>query len=254
MRFLKRSQLSPYNVKDSGVAIDHNRQIIMESTNSLLIPSGPNGSRPATPIEGHIRYNESSQELEARQGGAWRQFRYKESGGITQQTLGVGDYIETTFGPLNPAPPTTVASGTTWTGANLIVVVENVIQLFNSNYTIVQNPANVLASVISFNSTSKFIISGSTAVVNFVDKGYRVDQKIIVTGSANNNATFTVTNVTEDILTVAETVNDESQGAAVSIIGLASDDLTPYTLGYYCVFGEAVPISKAVTVLHGFDQ
>lgn len=254
MRFLKKSQLSPYNVKDNGVAIDQNRQIIMESTNSLLIPSGPNGSRPATPIEGHIRYNQSSQELEARQGGAWRQFRYKESSGITQQTLGVGDYIETTFGPLNPAPPTISASGTTWTGANLLVIVENVIQLFNTNYTIVQNPANVLSSVISFNSASKFIISGSTAVVNFVNKGYRIDQQIIVTGSANNNSTFTITNVTESVLTVFETVNDESQGATVSIVGLASDDLTPYTLGYYCVFGESVPISKAVTVLHGFDQ
>jgi len=254
MRFLKRSQLSPYNVKDSGVAIDHNRQVIMESTNSLLIPSGPNGSRPATPIEGHIRYNETSGELEARQGGAWRKFRYKESGGITQQTLGTGDYVETTFGPLNPAPPTTAASGTTWTGANLLVIVENVIQLFNTNYTIVQNPANVLASVISFNSASKFIISGSTAVVNFVDKGFRVDQKIVVTGSANNNATFTITNVLENILTVAETVNNEAQGAAVAIIGRASDDLTPYTLGYYCVFGEAVPSLKPVTVLHGFDQ
>jgi hypothetical protein len=33
-----------------------------------------------------------------------------------------------------------IESGATWGGQNLIVLVENVIQTFNTNYTIVQNP------------------------------------------------------------------------------------------------------------------
>ncbi len=124
MRFLKQSQLNSRNVKDLTVSYDINGQVIMDTTNSLLIPKGTTLERPLSPTTGHFRFNTTSNEFEVYQGGAWRSLRFKESVGITQQAIGTGDDIETKFGPLNPAPPTTVASGDSWSGANLIILID----------------------------------------------------------------------------------------------------------------------------------
>ena len=174
MRFLKASTLATKNIKNNDIALDINGQVILGTTDMLLIPKGTTAQRVTSPVAGHMRFNTINNEFEVYQNGAWRNIRFKESIGITQQAVGTGDDIETKFGPLNPTPPTLVASGATWGGQNLIVLVENVFQIHNTNYTIEQNP----------------------------------------------------------------------------IVGPGA----PYALGYYIVFGEAVPGGKAVTVLHGFDQ
>lgn len=253
MKFLKRSQLNSRNVKDNGVAIDINRQVILDSANSLLVPKGATADRPASPTNGHIRYNTDSNELEGYQAGAWRNLRFKESVGITQQTLGPGDYEETTFGPLIPAPPATSASSTTWGGQNLIVLVENVFQIFNTNYIIVQNPANITANIISFTAINKTISSSDSLTVDFIAKGFRPGQTINISGVTINTGTYTVDTVSSIAMTVLETIQSEAQGGLLSIIGESSTG-SPYASGYYTVFSEAVPLGKYVTVLHGFDQ
>lgn len=245
MRFLKKSQLSSHNVKDNGVAIDINGQVIFDTTNVMLVPKGATSDRPLSPVNGHLRYNTTINQLEGYQNSAWRSVRFKEATTITQQNLGTGDYVETTFGPLNPVP--TAAQ-------NAIVLVENVFQISNTNYTMVQNPANVTASIISFTSGVNLITSGSTALVDFAAKGFRPGQKIMISGSSSNNGLKEIVSVTSTTLETVEALINEAAGLNVSIIGRASDDLTPYTAGYYFVFGEAVPVGKDVTVLHGFDS
>lgn len=253
MKFLKRSQLNSRNVKDNGVAIDINRQVIFNSPNSMLIPKGATADRPLSPTNGHMRYNTDTNQLESYQGGSWRNLRFKESGGITQQTLGPGDYVETTFGPLIPAPPATSASGTTWGGQNLIVLVENVFQISNTNYIIVQNPANITANIISFTAINKTISSSDSLTVDFVAKGFRPGQTINISGVTVNTGTYTVDTVSSIAMTVLESIQSEAQGGLLSIVGESSTG-SPYAPGYYTVFGEAVPLGKYVTVLHGFDQ
>jgi len=147
MRFLKRKNLNFRNVKDNNVAVEITGEVKLDNTNVMLMPNGPTANRPgeigaatATPVNGHMRYNTDTAEVEIYQANAWRTIRFKESTGITQQTAGTGDDTETKFGPLNPAPPTTVESGETWGGQNLIVLVENVFQIHTTNYTIEQNP------------------------------------------------------------------------------------------------------------------
>lgn len=141
MRFLKASTLSRKNVKNDDVAVDINGQIILGTTNMMLVPKGTTLQRATSPVAGHLRFNTTNGEFEVYQNGAWRNLRFKESSGITQQAIGTGDDIETKFGPLNPAPPALVESGATWGGQNLIVLVENVFQIHNTNYTIEQNPS-----------------------------------------------------------------------------------------------------------------
>jgi hypothetical protein len=133
-----------------------------------------------------MRYNTdvtTGGEVEIYQNGNWRQLRFKESTGITQQNLGAGDDFNTIFGPLSPRPPSVVANNTTWGGQNIIVVVENVIQLNNINYTVVQNPT--FSSETYTMTTSVATASGSNVLY--------LNSSIMATGAGGNGTTVTLT-------------------------------------------------------------
>jgi hypothetical protein len=189
--------------------------------------------------------------------------------------MGAGDEIEIFFGPLNPAPPLSslIDDKSTWSGHNLLVIVENVIQLFAEpgkygNYTIVQSPCRVTGSIISFadnNPLGDTIVSSNTSIVNFVERGFWSGQTITVSGSSNpaNSGTFTVTNVTASALRVSQSLTTEAAGATVTVVGLSSatgpgSGLEYTNGGYYIKFDSPVPIGtvdpKYVTVIHGLDR
>ena len=115
----------------------------------MKVPVGTLAQRPGesgvktTSTIGQVRYNTSDQQLEAYQNGAWREVRFKEPNqdpGIVWQNLGVGNVTadETVFGELQsndtdyPVPVT---------ANNIIVLVENVVQIPTTNYTIHQTAA-----------------------------------------------------------------------------------------------------------------
>ena len=145
MRFLIASTLSRKNVKDDTLAVDIDKQILMDSNNVLLMPKGATSNRPgevgaatASPVNGHIRYNTTTNEVEVYQNSAWRNIRFKEASSITQQTVGTGDDTETVFGPLSPTPSATQQA------QNYIVLIENVVQLSTTNYTLEQSVSGSL--------------------------------------------------------------------------------------------------------------
>ena len=157
MRFLKTLTLNRRAIYDDRLAIDTANGVIMNTTNSLLIPKGTTGERPVSLTNGLIRYNTSIGaeipgspgtyygELEVRQGDQWRPVRFKEPSKILLDFVGTGDDIELLFGPLTPDPFTyynTIETGTTWNAAqialNLVVLVENVQQIGTVNFDIVQ--------------------------------------------------------------------------------------------------------------------
>ncbi len=152
MRYLRRQSLSRKLIADRSLSVDLNGEILMDRPYSLQVPKGttvqrsPDTTSP-TYVNGMIRYNTDTDEFEGYQDGAWRSFRFKEPGNIIIQNLGTGDAVETTFGILTPDPFTyTAQSGVTWDATqmalNLVVLVENVYQIGNVNYTIVQNPSS----------------------------------------------------------------------------------------------------------------
>lgn len=153
MRFLKTLTLNRRGIYDGRVALTTNNDFSLTESRTTILPKS--NSSITSPVTGMMRYNTTSNEVEVYQGStaSWRSIRYKESTNITLQTIGTGNATETYFGPLNPAPPTVVQSGATWGGQNIIVVVENVIQIFNANYTIVQNPAGYAAGYYVFFSS-----------------------------------------------------------------------------------------------------
>lgn len=272
MKYLKKSQINFRNVKDDSIAIQVDGEVTLDSTNTVLLPKGTTAQRPGTAKVGHMRYNTTTNEVEVYQGSngktAWRSIRYKESTQITQQNLGYGNDNEYIFGPLNPAPPSTVDDKSTWSGSNIIVLVENVVQLNMSNYVIIQNPCQVSSNVISFNSTNNTIVSSNQATVDFVSRGFWVGQSITISGSASNNGTFTITGLTPTTITVSQPIVTTAAGATISIAGKSSSLAgpvhgaalpgDPYPSGYYLKFDSPVPAGsidpKYVTVLHGFDQ
>jgi len=143
MRLIKRQTTNLRNIKGKGVQYDDKDQIILDSAVGALMPKGTTAERPSSPVNGYVRYNTSTNEFEAYQDGAWRKIRYKEPNqnpGIHKQTLGPGDDTEVYFGPLNsndsdyPVPES---------ADNILVLVENVIQISTTNFTLEQNPSGV---------------------------------------------------------------------------------------------------------------
>lgn len=84
--------------------------------------------------------------------------------------------------------------------------------------------------------------------VDFITAGYRPGQVIQVVGSALNNGTYTLTNVSEKVLRVAESLDDEPVGSSITFTVPAK------VPGRYVKFDSPVPTGIPVTVIHGFDR
>jgi hypothetical protein len=238
MRYLRRLVLNSKTPSDSSIAVSIGGEIIFDSPYNVTLPRGTNSQKSVdntTFVDGMIRYNTDTDQFQGYQDGAWRNFRFKESTSITQQSLGSGNDISKRFGTLNPAPPSTVESGTTWGGQNLIVVVENVFQVHTTNYTVVQNPVTILNL-----ATNK---SGGETTIDFADTS------LIVPGS-----TVAANNISGTVVSVDSTTDITISNPVASAL-LAGEPVTfTAPTGYYIQFDSAVPLNKPVIVYHGFDQ
>jgi len=129
MRYLKQQNLNKYRRTDKTIMYDQFGNVVMNTPKTLRLPRGDTLNRDTTPENGQIRYNTDIQDIEVYVNGIWRRLRYKEPVEIIQQNLGYGDYVKQEFGPLEPVPAA---------GQNIIVLIENVVQIHNMNYTIFQ--------------------------------------------------------------------------------------------------------------------
>jgi len=141
MRYVRRQTTNSRGIIGRGIYVSHiDKEVILDSTNVMIVPKGTTEQRPQFPRDGHLRYNTTENEFESYQDSAWRKLRYKEPNrnpGIIVQTLGLGDATKTVFGPLNSQDPDYPIPAA---AQNVLVFVENVYQLPNTNYTLIQNP------------------------------------------------------------------------------------------------------------------
>ena len=172
MKFLKQSQLNARNVKDLSVSVatdgpnvagvNRDPRIVFDNSNSIQLPTGSTTERPAGSvvlINGLMRYNETTDEIEVRSAGQWRRLSYKEPNSIQVQTgpLGsgaswTGDSLdggvtgEIYFGPLEYDDDNATGAYPSYAipdvtkPQNLLVYVENVPQLPDVNYVLESNP------------------------------------------------------------------------------------------------------------------
>ena len=221
MRYLRQQVLNRRAPYDQRLYVDMDNSVVMTTTNNLTLPSGTTAERPvfASSVNGMIRYNTTLDEIEVYQSNHWRSLRFKEPTIITQQSLGAGDGTNLYFGPLSPEPVTLVQSGVTWNltqiAKNILVVVENVLQLAITNYSVVLDPtvpSETYTPKLSFAATSgsttlyfnSHVLGtgaswlSSVATLTFTaltQTPFAVGSSIIVTGYMPTayNGTFTVT-------------------------------------------------------------
>ena len=176
MRLIKAQNTNLRNIYGKGVKYDVNDQVILDSTNTVLVPSGTTAQRPSSPVNGHMRYNTTDARFEIYENNKWDGLKVaapSTNAPILQQNLGSGDAVETIFGPLD--------SGDTFypvpaAAQNVLVFVENVFQISGTNYTLVQNPGaqNTITSIVSIGATT--VIETATA------HGFTTDDLIYVSG------------------------------------------------------------------------
>jgi hypothetical protein len=138
MKFLKQKNISKYSLTDQTLFTNHYGRAVMGLSGGLRLPQGTTVQRPQTSgvrypgsasefADGTIRYNLDTNSLEALIAGVWEVVRAPGATTITKQTLGPGDGVAVAFGPLTLTPSS---------ADNIIVLVENVMQISTTNYTL----------------------------------------------------------------------------------------------------------------------
>lgn len=143
MKFLKSQTTSKYSPSDNTFFSNPYGRIVMDARGGLMIPKGTEAQRPdlvgvrqPEDANGTIRYNTDTNEIEGYVGGAWETIRAPGATTISIETFGPGDATETTFGPLANVPAS---------ANNVIVLVENVMQIPTTNYTLEQSVSGSLS-------------------------------------------------------------------------------------------------------------
>ena len=148
MRLIKAQSTNLRGIYSKGVKYDIDNQVVVDSARAMVVPVGTLAERPGeagiatSSAVGQVRYNSTDQQLEAYQNGAWRELRFKEPNqdpGIVWQNLGVGNVAadETVFGEFQSNDPDYPVPAS---ANNILVLIENVVQIPTTNYTIHQTP------------------------------------------------------------------------------------------------------------------
>ncbi len=240
MKFLKTKNISKFSINDQ--ALIHypagngpGNRVVINAKGGLMLPKGTTAQRPQltgfrqpTDANGTIRYNTTISAIEAYLGGAWVPVASSFAAAIVKEQLTpAGDGVSTIFGPLN----TVFAPSYAASADNVIVLVENVMQISATNFTINQNPSS----------------TGTGAEINAT-----------ALSSANNGTSYVITAVGTTAFT--------SFGAGANTVGtvFTKSGGTPTgtgkvrIAGYYITFTSSVPASGGggnpvyVTVYYGY--
>jgi hypothetical protein len=250
MRYLKRQTINRRIANDPALYIDYkNANVIMGVTDSLKVPTGTTAQQPGnvsntvtlTPVNGMIRYNSTTNEFEGYQSGTWRSFRFKEANQITQQNLGAGDSSQIYFGPLSPISPTVSASGATWGGQNIIVVVENVLQLNAINYTVIQGTSGAPFTIGDAADVGTLSVAGSTG-----SKTLYFNTSLIVSTASWSGSVATVT-----LTNTSSSGQPFAIGATITVTGMSPSG---YNGIYTVTGGSATTVTYALVSNPGTFQ
>jgi hypothetical protein len=172
MRFLKQKSISQYSAADDALMVYDNRpsdntssggRAVMDLSGGLRLPKGTTNQRPqgtkagdnpnvriANSHNGYIRYNTTTNAIEAYINSTWEIVKASSSSAI-QVSRFAANGTETTFGPLSA----NTDYRTSYTGSdyNLMVLIDNVMQIGDGvNYTVVKRSAGSFIAVSSSNS------------------------------------------------------------------------------------------------------
>ena len=255
MRYLTQQTLNRRAIFDQRLYVDMTSSVVMNTTNNMLVPKGSTALRPVSPVEGMMRYNTTTHQMEVYQGSsaAWKAIRYKEATQITQQNLGAGDSTTVYFGPLSSAYNTSSAGSisaypngsssdiSSYGAQNIIVLVENVMQISGTNYTVVQNPT---ISAETYTGSLSVAASSGSSILYF-----NTSLNVTTASWTSNVATVTVSNTTSSQPGFAI-------GATITVADIRSTGQTTSAFnGVFTVTGStATTVTYALTTNPGTYQ
>lgn len=241
MKYIKRLALNRKNQQDNRFAVEADDRIVTTSRVSLQLPAGSTSDRP-TGVDGMVRYNSTTHEGEiynverytALNGNTsgWEKIKTNRQGTITPQNLGVGNYINTLFGPLAYDISTSKPQ-------NVMVFVDNVYQIPGTNYSLVPGTS---VSVTATNTLS--ITTGNTVISLNTINNILVGQT--VTGPSGIANATTVTNVNNTLSQVTISIPTTDNIPQNQLFTFSEQS------GTFIEFNGAVP-AKQVFALLGFD-
>ena len=102
MKFVKKLPINRSDPMSNRFSVLADDRIVTSTKVSLSMPVGTNADRPTVYLDGQIRFNSITNDLETYNASnlGWELIRTVRPAPITQQTLGPGDYTGTDFGPL----------------------------------------------------------------------------------------------------------------------------------------------------------
>lgn len=171
MRYIKQLNLSSKQPQDNSLVVTQDKRIITDTMVSLQIPAGSTADRPATSTwtDGMIRFNSTKGEFEVYNsinGNGWESLRTIRQAVITPQNLGYGNYHDTIFGPLSYNIDINKPQ-------NILVFVDNVYQIPNTNYTLTSDPTPSTATItVSTSSGVSIIYVNTTTNIDLGEPGY----------------------------------------------------------------------------------
>jgi len=231
MKFIKRLGLNRKDPSNNRFAVEADDRIVTTSKKSIQLPAGAKTDRPS-PINGQIRYSTSINDIEAYVNGKWETIRTVRQGTITPQNLGVGNYVNSLFGPLSYDVDTTRPQ-------NVMVYVDNVYQLPTTNY--------VLRTGVSVSETAQ---TATSTGINQNTLALNTTTNVLVGQTVSAASGLSLGTTVTDVNVVGRTITINPNTTAIIPAG------TTLTFGYqsgtFVDFTGSVP-AKQVFVLLGVD-
>jgi hypothetical protein len=238
-KFYKRQNMDYTNPRTNKFAVEVTGEIVTDTTAGIQTPRGVTEERTDPPVNGTIRYNTdigTGGELEAYINGVWEIIKTNRQATVTKQVFENGDYQDTIFGPLTYDVDTSKPE-------NVMVYVENVFQLPEINYSLVESSALVP-------------LTTSTIVTQAAGFGDTVI-KLETIADFNPGLQLTGTNLQGNVI-VATSATDSTITISPGALGFIPEGglaLAFYPPGVYVKFeynATPVPFKPVITLL-GLD-
>jgi hypothetical protein len=235
MRYIKRLVLNKKDPQSNIFAVEADGRIVTTTGRSLQLPRGGTAARPS-PVNGMVRYNITTQDSEvynaSGEGTGWEKIKTNRQTPITPQNLGVGNYLNTLFGPLSYDVSTSKPQ-------NIMVFVDNVYQIPTTNYTLI---AGASVSVQATLETS--VGPGVSTITLTTTTNVLAGQRITAPTGIQSNTTVTNVNVSTREITISLPTSGGINAGTTATFS--------YSNGVFIEFTGAVP-AKQVFSLLGFD-
>lgn len=294
MKFLKSQNTSRYSPSDNTFQVNSYGRAVMDIRGAVMVPKGTTDERPdfytgmrhpgagetlSTKIpNGYLRFNTDLDAFEGYINGTWEIIRSPGASAIAKQTLGPGNSSDTIFGPLLSDPRYLNAYSAS--PDTIIILVENVMQISTTNFTLTQNPTSVgtgeeIVATSMVDGTEYIITSLGITDFTLVGAGWQTAGSFTVgvtytiktigttdytaIGAASNTVgiTFTATDVGTGDGKALPSTYTQSTGDVFTYDdsnSSAAGDGEVRETGYYIEFTSSVPSSKYITVYYGFSD